>query len=89
MKRELKKIKYLIINSKCYVITYYFFEGKMLYLVRNIVPLAGPVKRDGSGAWIRTTVRGSKGPCPATRRPPKTDLSSKREQILFYQTMLL
>ena len=89
MKRKLKKIKYLIINSKRYVITYYFFEGKMLYLMRNIVPLAGPVKRDGSGAWIRTTVRGSKGLGPAARRPPKTHLPLKADGFnVFYSIRL-
>lgn len=46
----------------------------------NIEPLTGPVCRNGSGAWIRTTVRGSKGLGPAARRPPKIDLSLESEQ---------
>jgi hypothetical protein len=31
----------------------------------------GPSLRDGSPAWIRTTIHGSKGRCPTVRRPGK------------------
>ena len=60
--------------------------GEMLYHRKKIVLLEA---RNGSGAWIRTTVRGSKGLGPAARRPPKTHLPLKADGFnVFYSIRL-